>query len=93
MRTYEAACVFKAEEELFQVAKQAVLAQLKGLGVDSPQENDMGVRSFAYPIGDEIQGHYVIFEFTMDPEKAHQIEKSVALIGDLLRILVIRLDK
>ena len=92
MRTYEAACVFRAEEELFNAAKEEVLAVLKDLGADSIKEHDMGVRNLTHPIKDELQAHYLVFEFTMDPEKIQQIGDRVKYFNNLLRILVTRRD-
>ena len=92
MRTYEAACVFRAEEDKFQAMKEQVKAVLTELGADSLKENDMGVRTLAYQIKDQLQGHYLVFEFGMEPDAAHQIEDRVKYFNDLLRILVVRQD-
>jgi small subunit ribosomal protein S6 len=90
MRNYEAACIFRAEEDKFRPAKEEVQKVLTELGADSLKENDMGVRTLAYQIENELQGHYVVFEFKMDPATAHQIEDRVKYFTDLLRILVVR---
>lgn len=92
MRKYEAACIFRAEEEKFQTAKGEVQAVLTELGADSLKENDMNTRTLAYQIDNELQGHYVVFEFNMEPTSAHQIEDKVKYFTDLLRILVVRQD-
>ena len=93
MRIYETACVFRADEAKFSTAREELLALLNDLGADSVKENDMGVRNLAYPIKNELQAHYLVFEFNMDPEKAHQIEAGVKYFNDLLRILVTRQDE
>ncbi len=93
MRTYEAACVFRAEEDKFRPAQEEVLAVLKDLGAESLKENDMRVRTLAYKIQNEPQGHYVVFEFRMEPVSAHQIEDRVKYFNDLLRILVVRKEE
>lgn len=92
MRKYEAACIFRAEEEKFRPAKEEVQAVLTELKADSLKENDMGVRTLAYQIDNELQGHYIVFEFNMEPESAHEIEDKVKYFNDLLRILVTRQD-
>ncbi|AHC14715.1 30S ribosomal protein S6 [Salinispira pacifica] len=92
MRTYEAACVFKAEEEKYQASREEVLKVLKELGAESIKEHDMAVRTLAYQIEGELQAHYLVFEFKMDPASAHQIEDRVKYFDDLLRILVTRQD-
>lgn len=90
MRTYEAACIFRAEEDKFRPAKEEVQAVLNDLGAKELKENDMGVRTLAYQIEGELQGHYLVFEFKMESESAHQIEDKVKYFNDLLRILVVR---
>ena len=50
----------------------------------------MGQRTLAYPIKTETQGHYFYFVAEMDPEKAHQATKSVELLDELLRFMVVR---
>ncbi len=92
MRKYEAACIFRAEEDKFRPAKEEVQKVLNDLGADSLKDNDMGVRTLAYQIENELQGHYVVFEFNMEPASAHQIEDRVKYFTDLMRILVTRHD-
>ena len=92
MRTYEAVCIFRAEEDKFSVGRDAVRTAIMGLGADSLKEDDMQVRSFAYPIEKVHSGHYYLYEFAMTPEKAHTIEHEVRLVPDLIRILVTRKD-
>lgn len=88
MRSYEAACVFFAEESKFRAGKEAVSAVLNELQVKDLKEVDMGVRPLAYQIGKEIQAHYLVFQFQADPDKAHQIEDKVRYQQELMRILV-----
>ncbi len=93
MRTYEAACVFRSEEDLFTSGKKEILSHITELGAESISEHDMGVRMLSYPIKNQLDAHYLVFKFTMEPDKAHQIEKNVALIENLIRILVIRCNE
>lgn len=90
MRKYEAACVFRVGGEEFARGKEAVKKALSGLGAQITGENDMNQRTLAYPIKDETQGHYLIFEVDMDPDAAHKAEDSVKLLDDLLRFMMIR---
>ena len=90
MRTYEACCLFRVEEDKFASARDAVRAAIQGLGAQDLKEDDMQVRNLAYPIDKVHQGHYFLYQFEMDPEKAHKIEDGVRLIPDLMRILVNR---
>ena len=73
MRNYETACVFRTGKEILDPAKEEVLAVLQDLGAVSLTENDMGVRNLSYPIKNEIQAHFVVFNFEMDPVQVNQI--------------------
>ena len=90
MRTYEVAGIFRADEDKYKPAREEVLALLKELGADSIQEHDMKVRNLSYPIANELHAHYLVFEFKMEPEQAHQIPDRIKYFNDLLRILVTR---
>jgi small subunit ribosomal protein S6 len=92
MRTYEAMCVFRVEEDTFQRGKEAVRQELEKLGANIAKEEDMGQRTLAYPINDQNQAHYFYFVAEMDPDKAHQVEDSVRLFDELLRFMMVRQD-
>jgi small subunit ribosomal protein S6 len=93
MRTYEAMCVLRVEDEAFSRGRDAVREELKKLGATVSKEEDMGVRTLAYPIKSVNQAHYFYFVVEMDPEKAHQMEDSVRLFEDLLRFMMVRQEK
>ena len=93
MRTYEAMCVFRAEDDAFTRGKDAVRKELTKLGATVAKEEDMGQRSLAYPIRNETQGHYFYFVVEMEPESAHQAEGSVKLLDELLRFMMVRQEK
>lgn len=90
MRTYEAMCVFRASDDAFTRGKDAVRKELVKLDAKIVKEEDMGQRTLAYPIQNETQGHYFYFVAEMEPEKAQQVPKSVELLEELLRFMVVR---
>ena len=90
MRTYEAMCVLRVEEDAFQRGKEAVRGELTKLGGTIVKEEDMGQRTLAYPINDVYQGHYFYFVVQMDPEQARLVEHAVRLFDDLLRFMMVR---
>ena len=92
MRTYEAMCVFRAEQETFQGGVEAVREQLQKLGADIQKEEDMGVRTLAFPIKKQLQAHYFYFVCKMAPDAAHQIEEALRHQSELLRFLMVRQD-
>ena len=93
MRTYEAMCVLRVEEEAFQSGKDAVREELVKLGANILKEEDMGQRTLAYPIQNVNQAHYFYFVVEMEPEQAHQVEQSVKLFDQLLRFMMVRQEK
>lgn len=92
MRTYEAMCVFRVDEDSFQRGKDAVRKELEKLGASIAKEEDMGQRTLAYPIKDQNQAHYFYFVTEMEPEKAQQVEDAVRLFDELLRFMMVRQD-
>lgn len=92
MRTYEAMCVFRADQETFNSGVEAVRAELSKLGATIEKEEDMGVRTLAFPIKKELQAHYYYYVCKMEPEQAHQTEAPMRLKNQLLRFLMVRQD-
>lgn len=92
MRTYEAMCVFRAEDEIFKRGKDVVREELQKLGATIVKEEDMGQRSLAYPIQDAHQAHYFYYVAEMEPSKAHLTEDALRLKTELLRFMMIRRD-
>lgn len=92
MRTYEAMCVFRADQETFNSGVETVRAELQKLGADIQKEEDMGVRTLAFPIKKQLQAHYYYYVCKMDPEQAHQTEHALRLKNELLRFLMVRQD-
>ena len=90
MRTYEAMCVLRVEEDAFQRGKDAVRAELTKLGATVVKEEDMGQRTLSYPIKDVHQAHYFYFVVEMDPDNARKVEDAVRLFEDLLRFMMVR---
>jgi small subunit ribosomal protein S6 len=90
MRTYEAVCVFRPEEEAFSAARDTVRSELQSLGASITKEEDMGRRTLAYPIKKMNQGHYYLFVVEMDPGSVQQTEESLKLKVDMLRFLLVR---
>lgn len=93
MRTYEAMCVLRVEDEAFQRGKEAVRGELEKLGAKFVKEEDMGQRTLAYPIKSVTQAHYFYFVVEMDPDQAHQVEQAVRLFDELLRFMMVRQEQ
>ncbi len=93
MRTYEAMCVFRPEEDEFTRGKDAVREQLKQLQASILKEEDMGQRTLAYPIKNMNQAHYYYYVVEMDPANAHKTENAMKLKDELLRFLMVRREE
>jgi len=85
-------CVFRADQEVFNAGVETVRAELVKLGAEIEKEEDMGVRTTAFPIKKQPQAHYYYYVCKMDPEKAHQTEYALRLKDELLRFLMVRRD-
>ncbi len=90
MRAYEMMCVFRPEDELFQKGKETTAAELKKLEVAVSKEEDMGVKTLAYEINKQTQGHYYLYEFTAEPAAANSIDDALRYQSEMLRHLVVR---
>ena len=90
MRTYEAMCVFRTEDDVFNRGKDVVREELVKLEGKIVKEEDMGQRALAYPIKNANQAHYYYFVVEMNPDLAHQIEQALKLKTELLRFLMVR---
>ncbi len=92
MRTYEAMCVFRADQEIFSAGVEAVREELKKLGAQIEKEEDMGIRQLAFPIKKQLQAHYFYYVCNMEPDAAHKVEYALRLQDELLRFLMVRRD-
>ncbi|MGM0674447.1 MAG: 30S ribosomal protein S6 [Spirochaetota bacterium] len=90
MRTYEAVCVFRPEDEAFNTARDATRSELQNMGATISKEEDMGRRTLAYPIKKTSQGHYYLFVVELEPSSVQQVEDSLKLKIDMLRFLLVR---
>ncbi len=56
-------------------------------------EDDWGIRDLAYRIKKEDQGHYMVMNFTLDPEKLSKLSKPLNIEQNVLRFLVSKTSK
>ncbi|HSM58974.1 MAG TPA: 30S ribosomal protein S6 [Candidatus Sulfomarinibacteraceae bacterium] len=94
MREYEVTIIIKSN--LDDQARNQVIERVEGWltsgedGENKPVINHWGQRSLAYPIKDETDGYYVLFEATMEPERMNEVEREILFLEDVLRHLVVR---
>jgi small subunit ribosomal protein S6 len=97
VREYEVTIVIKTS--LDDEARNAIIEQVAGWlnpGGDegsAPKINHWGQRSLAYPIENERDGYYVLYEATVNPEQINAVERQILYEEDILRHLVVRKDE
>lgn len=52
-----------------------------------------GKRHLAYPIKKHDEGYYLVYQLTLDPEFSDKFQGELKLMNDILRFLLINLDK
>jgi len=52
-----------------------------------------GLKKFAYPIQDKIEGYYVLMNFTAEPTLILEMEKKMAITEHFVRKMFLKLDK
>ena len=55
--------------------------------------DEWGKRRLAYPIEDETEGHYVLYNFVSGPEFPAELERKAQITEGVLRSMVVRKDK
>ncbi|HOX17974.1 MAG TPA: 30S ribosomal protein S6 [Spirochaetales bacterium] len=93
MRSYELITIFPAEEELFRVGKETVLAELAKHGAEIVKEEDMGERQLAYAINKRPRGHYVLFNVKLGTDKIAPAERAFMLNPSVLKHIFVRVDE
>ena len=54
--------------------------------------NEWGKRRLAYPINDETEGYYVLFNFTSVPSFPAELDRIYKITDGLLRTLIVAKD-
>ena len=89
--SYEAVFVYSlsAGEESVTALKekfQTLIEQNAEIG----NVDDWGKRRLAYPIQDENDGHYVLYNFVSGPSFPAELERVSGITDGVLRLLVVR---
>lgn len=94
MREYEVTVVLQSK--LDEEARNQLLEKVSGWLTNGPEESDKpvahhwGQRSLAYPIKNNNEGYYVMFEARLDPSRVGQMERDFLYEDNILRHLVVR---
>ncbi len=91
--SYEAVFVFSVTEGEEAVAAlkdkfQTMIAE----NAEAGETDEWGKRRLAYPINDEAEGFYVLYNFVSAPEFPAELDRVAKITDNVLRTLIIRKD-
>lgn len=92
--SYEAVFIFstKLEEEGI-VAIKTKFQDLIANNAELGEIDEWGNRRLAYPINDETDGFYVLYNFVSGPEFPAELERIAKITDGVLREMVVRKDE
>ena len=94
MREYEVTVIFQTN--LDDEARSALIERVSGwlthsdTEEDKPVQNVWGQRRLAYPIKNNHEGYYILFDAMLDPERLADIERNMQYADDILRYMIVR---
>ncbi len=92
--SYEAVFIFSLT--LGEEGVPAMVEKFKTLIAENSEIGEIdewGKRRLAYPIEDETEGHYVLYNFVSGPEFPAELERVSKITEGVLRSMVVRKDK
>ncbi|MDY3939682.1 MAG: 30S ribosomal protein S6 [Spirochaetia bacterium] len=90
MNAYEVTFLFSQNEESFKAGLQKVKDEFTKAGATITKEDDLGIRTTAYPVKKQTKAHYYYFEMTANPASILPMEKIFNISGDILKYLFVR---
>ena len=87
MRNYELVCIIQPdlEETAFKGAVERVQGWVTESGGSVDKVDIWGRRRLAFPIRKQRDGHYVLFNITLDPKSASDLERNIRYLETVLR--------
>jgi len=77
--------------------REGLLERIKGIieknGGEILAEDHPGNKKLAYEVQDYTSGFYGLFQFKGEPRVKDELERNFRLMDDVLRFLVIRMEK
>ena len=95
LRDYELVLVVSPEvaEEEFEAAIDTVSKFITDKGGTISDINRWGKKRLAYPIKHFVEGNYVLTRFRLGPAHGKELEANLRISEEVLRHLVIKLDR
>lgn len=95
MTDYEVTYILKPslEESEVEERSNAIAEIVKGQNGEVVGIEKLGKKRLAYEIADVREGNYVVMQFKANGAASKELERQLKLQEDVLRALVVRLDK
>jgi small subunit ribosomal protein S6 len=95
MTDYEVTYILRPglEEAEVETRANAIADIVKGQGGEVVSLEKLGRKRLAYEIDDVREGNYVVMQFKSLPAVSKELERQLKLHEEVLRALVVRLDK
>ena len=95
MTDYEVTYILRPgfEEAEVETRANAIADIVKNQGGEVSSVEKLGRKRLAYEIDDVREGNYVVMQFKSLPAVSKELERQLKLHEDVLRALVVRLDK
>jgi small subunit ribosomal protein S6 len=95
VRDYELVMVVSPEggDEGLSAAVERVQGFIQQSGGEVKQVDEWGRRRLAYPIRRQLEGYYVVTQFSLDPQAVRALEGNLELAEDVMRHLVVKLEE
>ena len=92
---YEVTYILRPNLEENEVGERtaAISEQLKSNGGEVMNLEVLGKKRLAYEINDVREGIYAVLRFRSEAATAHELERQLGLNEDVMRALLIKLDK
>ncbi|MCR5522107.1 MAG: 30S ribosomal protein S6 [Clostridia bacterium] len=92
--SYETMVVFSVAggEENVQTLVEKFKAMIEAEGT-LESIDEWGKRKLAYPINDELEGYYVIYNYTAEPEFPAELDRVFKITDGVLRSLIVSKNK
>jgi len=94
MRHYELTFITHPalEEEALAKIREQIGSLITSKGGQVTGMDLWGRRRLAYPIADQLEGHYVLMRFELDPPHLPELERMMRLDSRIIRRLLVRTD-
>lgn len=92
---YEVTYILRPNLEENEVGERttAIAESLKSNGAEILGQETLGKKRLAYEVNDVREGVYAVIRFRSTAETAHELERQLGLNEDVMRALLIKLDK